>query len=175
MKKQVILLVSLLVSLLAAPVVPAYNGFPLSSTPLRPADEGSDPFGPAVPPPVISGDPISGPSGGRITFTNPVTHVVLNAWISLQCGYVDICFDKAVNVSSVSIRNLTTGAGYAEYYYHGGPFSSVGFPMPTSNGTWEVCIQLLNGGQFYGKFVVNSLANGPQVPIDWFCDEYIGL
>ena len=46
MNKQYILFVSLLVSILAAPVVPAYNGFPVNSTPLRPADEGSDPYGP---------------------------------------------------------------------------------------------------------------------------------
>ncbi|MBP5626165.1 MAG: hypothetical protein J6W98_04520 [Bacteroidales bacterium] len=175
MKKHLILLVSLLVSLLAAPVVPAYNGFPLSSTPLRPAGEGSDPFGPAVPPPVISGDPIYSPSGEMMSFTDPVTLDFINAWIMVELGNVRISFESATCIYSISLRNLSTGRGYTEYYYNGALMSSVGFSAPTSNGVWEIAIHLSHGRCYYGKIVISNEAYGPLVPIDWFDDCNMGF
>ena len=169
MKKTLILLVSLLVSLLSVPEAQAYDSWP--SKPKTPSggNNNPDPNSPGdVPPPIIMipDDPL--PGLHDLTFVDPYTQVCFNSYVSTDNGTLDIVFERASRISSVTLKNMNRGETIT--YYYDALLSGVSLPMPTSNGTWLICLETATGARFYAQIIVNRSSNGPLTPTNWFIE-----
>lgn len=94
---------------------------------------------PPVTVPTDPGNPGPGLSTESIGFGDPLTSTYFNGQLVVFNNFIELTFNRVLNVSSVTITNTSTGRTSGADF--GGVWTNqVVVPSPSSNGLWDICV-----------------------------------